>query len=379
MDHALAPSDPAAAPADARPGTLTLDGIGHAFGAMRALDDVDLTIAAGELVAILGPSGCGKSTLLRIIAGLLRPQSGRVIIDGLDVTALPANQRSVGIVFQSYALFPHMTAAANVGYGLRARGESRALIAARVAEMLALVRMGELGARYPAQLSGGQQQRVAFARTLAVKPGILLLDEPFAALDRGLRLDMQIEVKRLQRSLGITTILVTHDQEEALSLADRVMVLNQGRVEQIAAADEVYERPASPFVAGFVGTTNLLKGQLATMPGGGFAVALDDGGTLALDAAYPCSRAGRVLVAVRPEQLAIAGGGPINGIVRVLLPLGPNLVVEVALPDGGALKVGLARGALKAGLARDARGPLTPGQPVTIGLAPGERPAVFAA
>ncbi len=376
MDRALARLAESPATPAARPGVLTLDAIGHVFGATRALDDVDLTIAAGELVAILGPSGCGKSTLLRIIAGLLRPQSGRVIIDGLDVTALPANQRSVGIVFQSYALFPHMTAAANVGYGLRARGERRGMIAERVAEMLALVRMGELAARYPAQLSGGQQQRVAFARTLAVKPGILLLDEPFAALDRGLRLDMQIEVKRLQRSLGITTILVTHDQEEALSLADRVMVLNQGRVEQIAAADEVYERPASPFVAGFVGTTNVLKGQLASVPGGGFSVALDGGGTLALDAAHPCSRAGHVLLAVRPEQLAIAPdaavAGPITGTVRVVLPLGPNLVVEVALPDGSALKVGLARNALKLGH-------LSPGQPVTVGLVPGERPAVFAA
>jgi putative spermidine/putrescine transport system ATP-binding protein len=360
------------APAAARSGVLTLDGIAHAFGATRALDDVDLRIEAGELVAILGPSGCGKSTLLRIIAGLLRPQSGRVIIDGLDVTALPANQRSVGIVFQSYALFPHMTAAANVGYGLRARGVARADIARRVDAMLELVRMKELGGRYPGQLSGGQQQRVAFARTLAVSPGILLLDEPFAALDRGLRLDMQIEVKRLQRSLGITTILVTHDQEEALSLADRVMVLNQGRVEQIAGADEVYERPATAFVAGFVGTTNLLKGQLAAGRDAGFRITLDCGGGLALETAQPCSRAGRVLLAVRPEQLTIASAGapgPITGTVRVVLPLGPNLMVEVALPDGSALKVGLPR---------SARRPLVPGQPITVGLLPGERPALFA-
>jgi putative spermidine/putrescine transport system ATP-binding protein len=373
MDLAVAPlASPSADRSRAHPGVLVLDGIGHAFGATRALDDIDLTIEAGELVAILGPSGCGKSTLLRIIAGLLRPQHGRVIIDGLDVTGLPANQRAVGIVFQSYALFPHMTAAANVGYGLRARKVPRGELKHRVAEMLELVRMADLGGRYPAQLSGGQQQRIAFARTLAVRPGILLLDEPFAALDRGLRLDMQIEVKRLQRSLGITTILVTHDQEEALSLADRIVVLNQGRIEQVDPAEQVYERPATPFVAGFVGTTNLLKGLLSPLAAGGFRLALDCGGELMLESAYPCSRAGRVLLAVRPEQLAIASAesdlGAIAGTVQVVLPLGPNLVVDVALPDGGALKIGLSR---------STRRPLVPGQPVAVGLVPGERPAVF--
>jgi putative spermidine/putrescine transport system ATP-binding protein len=353
-----------------RPGALALDAISHTFGVTRAVDEVTLAIEAGELVAILGPSGCGKSTLLRVIAGLLRPQSGRVIIDGIDVTALPPAQRAVGIVFQSYALFPHMTVAGNVGYGLRARGEPRAAIGRRVAEMLDLVRMSELSGRYPAQLSGGQQQRVAFARTLAVGPRILLLDEPFAALDRGLRLDMQIEVKRLQRSLGITTILVTHDQEEALSLADRVVVLNQGRIEQAASAEQVYDRPATAFVAGFVGTTNLLKGRLSARTQDGFRLALDCGGEFLLEAANPCSRAGPVLLAVRPEQLAIGApaAGRVVGTVRVVLPLGPLQMVEVALADGSALKISLARSTRQTPM---------PGTQVGIELAPGALPAVF--
>src|SRR5262249_20750775 len=212
--------------------------------------------------ALLGPSGCGKSTLLRIIAGFLVQSEGAVLFDGAVVDHLPASRRGVGIVFQNYALFPHMTVAENVAYGLQAQRWPKEKIASRVEEMLRLVHMQPYHDRVPDQLSGGQQQRVALARCLAVDPKVLLLDEPFGALDKNLRLDMQIEVKRLQRSYGITTVLVTHDQEEALSMADRIAVMNQGRIEQVARPTEIYDNPSTLFVNQFVGATNLLAGEL---------------------------------------------------------------------------------------------------------------------
>src|SRR5712672_2338841 len=230
------------------PRAVELDGLTHRYGATTAVDNVTLTIKAGEIAALLGPSGCGKTTLLRIIAGFVRQNAGRVIVGGSAIDDLPANRRNVGIVFQNYALFPHMTAAENIAYGLRARGQSKHKIKPTVARFLDVVRLGGLADRYPKQLSGGQQQRVALARALAVGPSILLLDEPFAALDKNLRLDMQIEVKRIQRLAGTTTILVTHDQEEALSMADRVAVLNRGRLEQFGTPSEVYDTPCSLFV-----------------------------------------------------------------------------------------------------------------------------------
>ena len=344
-----APVSPAAglggargAPAVAGGHSLTLGEVTHRFGSVVAVRDVALEIKAGELVVLLGPSGCGKTTLLRIIGGFLRQAAGQVLIDGVPVDPLPPNRRNVGIVFQNYALFPHMTGAENVAYGLEARRVPRARIRERVDAMLALVRMEELGDRFPRQLSGGQQQRIALARALAVEPRLLLLDEPFGALDKNLRLDMQIEVKRLQRQCGITTILVTHDQEEALSIADRIAVLNQGAVEQFAPPTDIYDHPMTLFVNSFVGTVNLLRGRIAEAGPGGVAVALDCGATLRCPGTDPRAAGKRVVVAVRPERLRLAaepGEGRIRGVVRAVLPLGPVTVHEVELADGAAVKV----------------------------------------
>ena len=241
---------------------LQIESVTHRFGSYLAVNAIDLAVAGGEMIALLGPSGCGKSTLLRIVSGFIAQNEGRVLFDDEPVDHLKPNRRGTGIVFQNYALFPHMTIADNIAYGLEAQRWNKAKIAPRVKEMLDLVHMDHLADRFPRQLSGGQQQRVALARCLAVDPKILLLDEPFGALDKNLRLDMQIEVKRLQRSYGITTILVTHDQEEALSMADRIAVMNQGRIEQIASPTDIYDRPATLFVNQFVGNTNLMSGAL---------------------------------------------------------------------------------------------------------------------
>ncbi|WP_299788334.1 ABC transporter ATP-binding protein [Ramlibacter sp.] len=320
---------------------VRLDQIHHRYGAATAVESVSLAIAAGELVALLGPSGCGKTTLLRIVAGLVPQTSGSVCIGGEPVDALATNQRGAGIVFQNYALFPHMTVQDNVAYGLRARGEAAAVARATAREMLEMVHMAAFAGRYPRELSGGQQQRVALARTLAVRPRVLLLDEPFAALDKNLRLDMQIEIKRIQRELGITTILVTHDQDEAMSMADRIAVMRAGQVEQFDTPEAIYDRPASLFVASFIGTANLLPGRLSGGEPAGFAVACQGGGVLQLRQAWPCSRAGSVLVAARPEHLAIAPLSPqaVPATIDMVLPLGPSLVYELTLPGGRTVKV----------------------------------------
>src|SRR5262249_34704863 len=240
---------------------LRLEDISHRFGDFVAVRDINLDVAAGELVALLGPSGCGKSTLLRIVSGFIRQSSGRVLFDGEAVDHLPPSRRGAGIVFQNYALFPHMTVAENVAYGLEAHKWPRQRIGPRVAEMLALVHMSEFATRKPRQLSGGQQQRVALARCLATDPKVLLLDEPFGALDKNLRLDMQIEVKRLQREYGITTILVTHDQEEALSMPARIAVRARGSIEQVSSPTEIDAEPMTLFVNQFVGTANVVAGE----------------------------------------------------------------------------------------------------------------------
>ena len=353
--------------------SLFLERITHRYGSMLAVDDVSMRIEPGELVALLGPSGCGKTTLLRIIAGLMRQQDGHVVIGADTVDALPPNQRGAGIVFQNYALFPHMTVAANIAYGLKARGAERGLVAQTVARMLALVRLEGFDERMPRQLSGGQQQRVALARTLAVSPRVLLLDEPFGALDKNLRLDMQIEVKRLQRELDITTIMVTHDQEEALSMADRIAVMDHGRIEQFGTPDEIYDRPATRFVAAFVGTSNLLPGRLSFDPDGAASVELAAGGQWPLAHPGPCSRAGAVALSVRPEHLCFAAAGEtgIDARLMMTLPLGPTVVNELLLADGTALKMLAPRSAAGARVA--------PGSAVRIALSPGAEPAVFAA
>ena len=317
--------------------TLTLRGITQRFGAVVAANDISLDVAAGEFLALLGPSGCGKTTLLRIIAGFQPQTSGSVLFDGSPVDHLPTVQRGIGIAFQNYALFPHMTVAENVAYGLEARRAPRTEIAAKVGEMLALVRMQNFAQRWPRQLSGGQQQRIALARALAVDPKILLLDEPFGALDKNLRLDMQIEVKRLQRDFGITTILVTHDQEEAMSLADRIAVLNRGNVEQCAPPIDIYDRPATLFVNQFVGTTNLLPVTVVWVDGARAAVRVAESELVCAGPTVTGLAPGDAATwSIRPERLRVArepGPRRIPVTVRVVLPLGPITVYEV---DAGA-------------------------------------------
>ena len=324
---------------------LLLDRITHNYGAGLAVDNVTLEINGGELVALLGPSGCGKTTLLRIVAGFVAQTEGHVVIGERVVDDLPANRRDVGIVFQNYALFPHMTAAENVAYGLAARGVSRAEQARRVDEMLGLVQLRHLADRHPKQLSGGQQQRVALARALAVGPRILLLDEPFAALDKNLRLDMQIEIKRIQRLAGTTTILVTHDQEEALCMADRVAVINHGRLEQFAPPTSIYDRPATRCSStSFVGTANVLEGRVTGSDASGATVALASGATLrggvARGRACRRRRGGRLRA---PGELSLGDGGDgLAGTIEMGLQLGATIVHEVRLADGAAVKVSAA-------------------------------------
>ena len=242
------------------PAFLDIAAAGKRFGAVTVLDGVDLAVARCEIVSLLGPSGCGKTTLLRIIAGLLPPDRGTVRLDGEDITAKPPHRRDVGVVFQNYALFPHLTVAENIAFGLEARRVARAEIAKTVPHLLALVHLAELADRSIKLLSGGQQQRVAVARALAVKPKLMLFDEPFSALDRKLRETMQIELKRLLREVGATAIFVTHDQDEALTMSDRVAVMNRGTIEQLAEPASIYHRPATPFALGFVGLSTRLYG-----------------------------------------------------------------------------------------------------------------------
>ena len=248
---------------------VRLEQLRKSYGSERVVDIPTLEIADGEFFSLLGPSGCGKTTTLRSIAGSVQPDSGRVIIGGRDVTALPPHRRNVGMVFQKYALFPHLTAAENVAYGLENRGFARDAIAARVAESLDLVALQGFDHRYPHQLSGGQQQRVAMARAIAYRPDVLLLDEPFSSLDARLRSSLRTDLRQLQRTLGITTVFVTHDQQEALALSDRLAVMNAGSVEQIGTPEAIYESPSSAFVADFVGGTNLLRGTVVEVSGSG--------------------------------------------------------------------------------------------------------------
>jgi putative spermidine/putrescine transport system ATP-binding protein len=332
-----------AEPAPAHVG-LELDRIFHRYGDTPVVDGVSISIAPGELIALLGPSGCGKTTLLKIVAGFNRQTAGRVLIGGTAVDRLPPNRRRVGIVFQNYALFPHMTVAQNVAYGLDVMRVERAAKAVRVREMLGLVRMDGFADRYPRQLSGGQQQRVAIARALAVRPTILLLDEPFAALDKALRLDMQIELKRIQRNAGTTTILVTHDQEEALSLADRVALLNRGKLEQFASPTEIYDQPTSLFVNTFVGSANVLAGKVVHVEAGQYTVTLEVGGSIRATSPMPLQTGSSVQVCLRPEALALTphpDGLPAT--VEVGLSLGASIVHELRLADGTALKSAASR------------------------------------
>jgi putative spermidine/putrescine transport system ATP-binding protein len=299
---------------------LSLRGISKAFGTVQALKPLSLDVEAGEMVALLGPSGCGKTTTLRSIAGFEQPDTGAVYIGSDDVTELPPNRRNLGMVFQSYSLFPHMSVGENVAFGLKMRGISRADRDKRAHDMLKLVRLGDFAEREIHQLSGGQQQRVALARALVTDPTILLLDEPLGALDKNLRERMQFELREIQRRLGITSILVTHDQEEALTMSDRIAVMSAGKIVQIGAPAEVYEKPANQFVADFLGTANIFSGSaLAPDADGIWRVALS--GTEPVEARITTNKAltagQTVTFAVRPERLLI---GP---------PDGPGLTARV--------------------------------------------------
>ncbi len=289
------------------PSFLHLQGIRKQFGSFTALEHVDLNIEPGEFVCFLGPSGCGKTTLLRIIAGLEAQTAGRIEQAGRDISQLPPAQRDYGIVFQSYALFPNLSVADNVAYGLVNRRTPKAQAAARVAELLQLVGLPGSEGKFPAQLSGGQQQRIALARALATSPGLLLLDEPLSALDAIVRVHLRQEIRSLQRQLGVTTIMVTHDQEEALSVADRIVVMNQGRIEQVGTPQQVYTAPASPFVADFVGRVNVL--QAVAEAGGSVRI-----GATRFDAPQAAAP-GPLKVYLRPEDLLAQPGaaGQRNG------------------------------------------------------------------
>ena len=305
---------------------LELERLSKHFGATVAVNDVSLDVRDGEFVVLLGPSGCGKTTTLRMIAGFLAPTRGKVRVGGKDVTMLPPWKRNAGMVFQSYALFPHLTVAENVAFGLEMRKLPKAEIPARVAEALALVRLGGLAERLPRQLSGGQQQRVALARALVIRPDVLLLDEPLSNLDAKLRETVRVEIRELQRQLGATTVMVTHDQEEALIMADRLVVMSEGSVRQVGTQRDLYERPADRFVAGFVGRSNLLPGRILA-PGkfqtdGGVAIACTDGAL------------GPGVIALRPERLVLGSAAAgldnrLTGTVELVSYLGSSIDVHV--------------------------------------------------
>jgi ABC-type Fe3+/spermidine/putrescine transport system ATPase subunit len=316
---------------------LTVSGLSVRYAAALALDNLDLTVRRDELFVLLGASGSGKTTLLRALAGFVRPDAGRIILNGTDMTALPPHRRPVNTMFQSYALFPHMSVAANIGFGLRQQGVSRAETKQRVAAMLALVRLQGYGARRPSELSGGQQQRVALARSLAPHPVLLLLDEPLSALDQALRLETRAELVRLRRELGISFVLVTHDQDEALEMADRLGVMQDGRMVQIGTPAELYEHPANRFVASFLGGANLLPCVVAA---DGVSVGLPT-----LEATVLAERPGAPgpgLLALRAERLRLDGAASANRLDGVVVGgayAGDALAVTVRLADGSVLKV----------------------------------------
>jgi putative spermidine/putrescine transport system ATP-binding protein len=317
---------------------LDITGAGKSFGASTVLDGVDLAVGQAEFISLLGPSGCGKTTLLRIVAGLMRPDTGNVVLDGQDMTRKPPHRRDVGVVFQNYALFPHLTVAENVAFGLKAKGVAKETIPATVSRQLGLVQMGAFAERPIRGLSGGQQQRVAVARALATGPKLLLLDEPFSALDRKLREAMQIDLRRILREVGTTAIFVTHDQDEALTMSDRIAVMYRGRIEQLGTPAEIYHRPATPFALDFVGLSSRLDGTVAAEASG--IVGVDTG-------AGPIRAAGNfipgspVVLGIRPERIAIGGEGEnrIEAVLRDVVFQGARVQLHFAVPDGSRLLV----------------------------------------
>ena len=315
--------------------TVALERVSKSYGDFRAVDGVDLAVREGELLTLLGPSGCGKTTILRMIAGLIEPSAGTIRIGTADVTRLPPQRRGLGMVFQDYALFPHMTIAENIAFAMVERGMAKTKIRERVAELLDMIRLPESGARYPSQISGGQQQRVALARAVAVRPQVLLMDEPLGALDLKLREAIQVELRNFQRALSITTIYVTHDQVEAMTLSDRIAVLNHGRIEQLDTPAVIYETPRTRFVAGFAGKINFFEGIVAGRADG---YALVRCGDHLLRVPDGDGTGGKVVLAVRPEHLSLSAGADdtnqLHGTVHQLVYAGNLVQVLVALPTG---------------------------------------------
>ncbi len=337
------PSGSAAQDADAIPPALALSGLRKRFGDFTAVDGIDLEVPRGEFLTLLGPSGSGKTTTLRMIAGFMTPDEGSIQIAGDEMTRVPAHRRDVGMVFQNYALFPHMTAAQNIGFPLQMRNVPRAEQKQRIAEALDLVKLATFGDRYPRQLSGGQQQRIALARAIVFRPRLLLMDEPLGALDKKLREALQLEILRISRQLGATVVYVTHDQEEALVMSDRIAIFDKGRIQQLGTGEDLYERPTSVFVADFVGESNMLRGRLER----------DGGGTWLQRGAWrwrvdptvadaPGLRDGEpAALVVRPEHLRVValdgprdGANSVEASVTEVLYLGPTRKIELALPDG---------------------------------------------
>lgn len=333
-------AEPIAAPMDV---AVRLDGVSKRFGNSVALDEAWLTIGRGEFMTLLGPSGCGKTTLLNLVAGFLAPDQGEIFIDGALVTDVPTFERNTGIVFQNYALFPHMTVANNVAYGLKARGVAKDDIRSRVAEVLTMMKLTGFEDRRPRQLSGGQQQRVALARALVIRPKVLLLDEPFSALDKNLRASMQVEVKEIQRKLGVTTIFVTHDQSEALSLSDRIAVMSGGRICQIDTPEQLYRKPAARFVASFIGEGSLLRARLEGFNAELARVAI--GNTTISVPAKPLdglSPGTMVDLFIRPEQLRVVPSGEAGafaGTVAASIYQGGHIDLYIDAPETAGARV----------------------------------------
>ncbi|MBC5767979.1 ABC transporter ATP-binding protein [Ramlibacter albus] len=308
---------------------LVIQGLSKSYGGVHALVDFDLSVERGEFISLLGPSGCGKTTTLQALAGFVSATRGRVVLDGKDITDVPPEKRGLGIVFQSYALFPHMTVADNVAFGLEMKGVPRAERDQRVARMLELVHLGEYAQRYPRELSGGQRQRVAVARALVIEPPVLLLDEPLSNLDAKLREAMQFELRRIQRKLGTTTLMVTHDQAEALSISDRVVVMHGGRIQQVDAPHRLYEQPRSRFISGFVGKTNLLQGRWKDG-----SVELAGGARIAAPGDYADGQ--ELTLVLRPEKILLTpeGGSGVRGRITERFFLGSQWLYRVECPLG---------------------------------------------
>ena len=357
IEAALEPAKPgpkAALPAAIAPQPdmplLRIEGVAKKFGGFRAVDGVSLDIAAGEFFALLGPSGCGKTTLLRMLAGFETPDEGRILLRGRDIAQVLPHERPVNMMFQNYALFPHLSVRDNIAFGLKRAGLARENISARVAEMVALVKLDGLETRKPDQLSGGQRQRVALARSLARRPQVLLLDEPLAALDKKLRESTQAELMELQRRLGLTFIIVTHDQEEAMTVAGRIGVMDAGRLEQVATPRELYEAPMSRWIAEFIGEVNLFDGQVESREFNRLVVATREGGTIvAAEPRNPVTKT-TVSVAIRPEKVKLSRRGPVSdgtnthainrleGVISDVSYLGGSTVYKVRLDSGAIVR-----------------------------------------